>query len=118
MAPEQLSSGPIDVRADIYALGVVLFEMVTGELPFGGETPLEAAVKRLECPAPSARSRVRNLPAAWDRTIRACLARDPGRRPASVLSVLRMLEEGASRDRRARAGPRPGTGPSPAVRAS
>ncbi|HVP59993.1 MAG TPA: serine/threonine-protein kinase [Myxococcaceae bacterium] len=97
MAPEQLTSGPIDERADIYALGVILFEMVTGELPFSGETALAAAAKRLEGPAPSARSRVQTIPMAWDRAIRACLERDPRRRPQHATLVAERLKEGRAR---------------------
>src|SRR5439155_5896356 len=48
MAPEQVAGGEVGPAADLYALGVVMFEMLTGRLPFTADTPLGAALKRLE----------------------------------------------------------------------
>jgi eukaryotic-like serine/threonine-protein kinase len=53
VSPEQISSGEIDGRADVYALGVMTYEMLTGTLPFGGSTPAEVAGARLAHPVPS-----------------------------------------------------------------
>jgi len=101
MAPEQIEDGPLTAATDIYALGVVLFEMATGTLPFRGGSPMETARLRLRQDAPSVRSIVPAAPAAWDRTVRACLERDPARRPASARDVeARLTGRHARRQRR------------------
>lgn len=87
MAPEQVAHGAITISADIYALGVVLFEMTTGRLPFQGDSPRETAQLRLRQDAPRLRSWAPHAPAAWDRAVACCLHQDPVRRPASVSEV-------------------------------
>ncbi len=88
MAPEQVEGGRrITAACDIYALGVVLFEMVTGVLPFVAETPLATAVMRLRVPPPSPRSIVPDLDPRWELAILSCLARDPEARPRDAESV-------------------------------
>jgi serine/threonine protein kinase len=77
MAPEQGSSKSIDHRVDIYALGVVLFEMVTGRKPYMADTPLAVLIKRASEPLPSPRQFVENLPQAVENIVLKALAKDP-----------------------------------------
>jgi eukaryotic-like serine/threonine-protein kinase len=111
MAPEQVDGGEVGLQADIYALGVVMFEMLTGRVPFLGETAVSVAVKRIKEPAPSPRVHVPDLPEVWERTILRCLERVPGHRFARVADVLGSLAGKLPAPR-----PEPGTEPEPARR--
>jgi len=101
MAPEQLTGGALSPATDIYALGVVLFEALTGTVPFQGETALEAAMKRLHQPPPAASTLVKNLDSRWDTAILRCLEREPQRRFRSVLDVVRAVGQQTLDPRRA-----------------
>ncbi|HEV2493422.1 MAG TPA: protein kinase [Terriglobia bacterium] len=91
MAPEQVEGEEVTAATDVYALGVVMYEMMTGVLPFVGDSPLETAVKRLKESPPSPRSLAPDLDARWERVILHCLERDPARRFLSSAEVARAL---------------------------
>jgi len=91
MAPEQIEGRAITPATDIYALGVVIYEMVTGEQPFEGDTPLSVALKKLKEAAPSPRRHVPDLPPVWEKTILRCLERVPADRFSSTAEVVRAL---------------------------
>ncbi|MBI2840284.1 MAG: tetratricopeptide repeat protein [Acidobacteria bacterium] len=91
MAPEQVVGATATAAADVYALGVVVYEMVTGELPFTGDTPLVAATRRLHSDPPPPRSYVPELPERWESAILRCLARNPTARFPSAVDVTRSL---------------------------
>jgi tetratricopeptide (TPR) repeat protein len=81
MAPEQVTGQEVTGKADVYALGIVLFELLTGRLPFRADTPLATALQRLEVDPPELCSIQPSVSAGWSQTVRACLERDPERRP-------------------------------------
>jgi serine/threonine protein kinase len=89
MSPEQFDTHGVDERSDIYSLGVVLFEMLTGKLPFTGQTPVAVAIKHKIEPARPPRALRSDLPQWMDRVVVRCLEKDPGRRfpTASDLSA-------------------------------
>jgi tetratricopeptide (TPR) repeat protein/tRNA A-37 threonylcarbamoyl transferase component Bud32 len=96
MSPEQVEGGEVRGTADLYSLGVVLYEMMTGHLPFVGETPMATAIKRLNETPLSPRVHVPDLDSDWETAILRCLARDPARRPQSGAEVLALVDREAS----------------------
>ena len=105
MAPEQIRSArSVDGRADVFALGCILFEVLTGGPAFAGADPVSVLSRILFEPAPSPRARRPELPEPLERLVRSMLEREPGRRPtaAEVVSRAGELSEGPSRDAIAR----------------
>ena len=92
MAPEQFEGKAATVTSDIYALGIVMYEIVTGTRPFVADSALSAAVKRLtELPVPPT-AHVPGLEPRWEQTIMRCLERDPAGRFTSAGQVSRELD--------------------------
>lgn len=92
MAPEQAEGEEVTAAADIHALGVVMFRMVTGRMPFEGPTSLAALMERLEGDAPSPRTLVPDLDRRWETVILKCLERLPEDRFQSVAEIAAELE--------------------------
>src|SRR5690349_13746247 len=80
MAPEQLQGQPVDARADIYALGVVLYQALTGEPPFIAETPLAVALMHIHNPLRSPRQLNSIIPESIERIILRAMAKNPSDR--------------------------------------
>ena len=91
MAPEQVTGGMVLDGTDLFSFGVILYEALTGELPWDGDTPIELATARLVGAAPSPRALVPELDANWDEVIRACLRTERNQRPASAADVAKAL---------------------------
>jgi tetratricopeptide (TPR) repeat protein/tRNA A-37 threonylcarbamoyl transferase component Bud32 len=91
LAPEQLDGGEITTAVDIYALGIVLYEMATGTVPFLGDSLLATAVKRLKEDPVSPRVHAPNLDGRWEAAILRCLERAPAARFATALDVAAAL---------------------------
>jgi len=92
MSPEQCEGkDEIDHRADIYSLGVMLFEMLTGKLPFGGTGYGEVLLKHMAVPAPAARSIVPSVPPALDAILFRALAKSPSDRFQSMAELREAL---------------------------
>ena len=88
MAPEQLEHARASVQSDIYSLGLVLYEMVTGTKPFAGSSPW----KRLYDRVPSLNRAATDINVSWKSAIHCCLEKDPRKRPSSASMVLNLLD--------------------------
>ncbi len=84
LAPEQVISGDADARADVYAAGVMLFEMLTGRQPHQGTTPLSVAYKHVNEVVPLPSSVIPGLPPQLDALVASATNRDPARRPSDA----------------------------------
>ncbi len=80
MAPEQVLSGEIDARADLYSLGVILYQMITGTPPFRGDTPIQIAMQHLQVPPPSPHTLRPDLPVGAEQVLLRALAKRPADR--------------------------------------
>ena len=92
MSPEQISGVPLDGRSDVFSMGIVLFELVTGIRPFGHDNELKAVTAILSSPPPSPRSIRGDLPASMEAIILKALEKDPNNRYQTAHSLSRDLE--------------------------
>jgi serine/threonine-protein kinase len=92
MAPEQIEGKPATAASDRYALGAVFYEMLSGQQPFGAQTPLKAIARKLRDEVTPLRLNLPNLDGRLDEAIPRCLARDPPDRFARAADLLPLLE--------------------------
>ena len=98
VSPEQGTGKPIDNRTDIYSLGVVLFRMVVGKLPYKADTPMGVIFKHCYDPIPLPRESAPELPESVERVILKALAKDPGDRFSTAGEMLQALESAVNAD--------------------
>ncbi len=89
MSPEQLQNEPVDARSDLYALGLMLYEMLAGMLPFDADDPFQVALMQVNDPAPPLPDGLKKYQPLLDQL----LAKDPAKRPASAQAVLDAIGE-------------------------
>jgi serine/threonine-protein kinase len=89
--PEQVTGDSAGPRGDVYSAGVMLFEMITGRVPFTGDTPLSVAYQHVNTDVPAPSTLVPGIPAAVDQLVVAATSRDPARRPADAGEFLRAI---------------------------
>ncbi|MFI8766133.1 Stk1 family PASTA domain-containing Ser/Thr kinase [Streptomyces sp. NPDC053792] len=93
LAPEQIEHGTADTRADVYACGVVLYEMLTGGKPHSGDTPAQVLYQHLNTDVPAPSAAVPGLAVELDELVAAATARNPEVRPYDAVALLALLRE-------------------------
>ena len=93
ISPEQARGSYIDTRSDLYSAGVVLYEMITGRLPFEGDTPVSVAIQHINGGAVMPSVLNPNIPGGLEQIIMKCMATDPSQRYSSATALLYDLEE-------------------------
>jgi hypothetical protein len=93
MSPEQIRGREVDGRADMYSLGIVFFEMVSGRKPYNANTPIELSMQHLHDPIPKAKQFVRDLPTEVDQIIAKAIAKNPEDRFPNMAAFAEALEK-------------------------
>ena len=93
ISPEQAKGGRVDNRSDLYSLGVVMYEMMTGRAPYDGDTPVAVAIQHINGGAVMPSVLNPNIPGGLEQIIMKCMATDPGQRYSSATALLYDLEE-------------------------
>ena len=93
ISPEQAKGGRVDNRSDIYSLGVVMYEMMTGRAPFDGDSPVAVAIQHINGGAAMPSTLNPNIPGGLEQIIMKSMATDPGQRYNSATALLYDLEE-------------------------
>ena len=91
LAPEQVSPGISDERSDLYAAGIVLFELLTGKVPFDGDDSMSVAYRHVHEDVPAPSSVVDGIPSSVDNIVLAATRRDPAARPESAAALVAMM---------------------------
>jgi len=92
IAPEQARGEQVDQRTDIYSLGVMLYELLTGEVPYSGDNFVAVAMQHLHDPVPSVLDRRRDVPVRLDLAVQRAMAKDPADRFESMEELIDELE--------------------------
>ena len=92
LSPEQVATGASDSRSDVYAAGIVLYEMLTGVTPYLGDTPISVAYRHVNEDVPAPSTLVPSIPAELDQLVVRATRRDPAQRPADAGAFLAELE--------------------------
>ncbi len=92
-SPEQARGGFSDEKSDIYSLGITLFEMVTGRVPFNGDTTVAIAIKHIQEEMPSPRQFVEDIPVSIEQIILKCTQKSPDRRYQKMSEVIEDLKK-------------------------
>jgi serine/threonine-protein kinase len=111
MSPEQARGHPVDFRSDIYALGIIVFELFTGQVPFRGDTPVATLLMQLEAPPPLDGPAAAAIPAALRPVLTKALAKDPAARYARAAEMAEALRAARGAGAGARSTAVPPVGP-------
>lgn len=93
LSPEQVTGAEITPASDVYSAGIVLFELLTGTVPFSGETPLAHATARVHADVPAPSSRIEGVPMLFDALVATATARHPAERFADAREFLDALDD-------------------------
>ncbi len=91
MSPEQAQGIEIDSRSDVYGLGVIVYQMLSGQQPYSADTPMGVVIKHITEPVPDILSMIPTLPAGVDKIIKSALAKDKDKRYASAVELAKAL---------------------------